>query len=262
MQSLPSTWARKASSLERLICRSAEKVITTTSELSQHFKSEYPDLKEKFETITNGFDKNPCDFECQGAASRSKISDAKSTSRPLKICHFGTVYGARNPFPLLYAVKELVAQENVTSNQIRITFFGRWDVPNEDKQTLQELEERNLISRIPQIPHGECLDEMARTDFLLILQPDSPLQIPGKIYEYLSLKIPILVIGDKGATASLVKRYQLGFCCPNDVHALKEILFKIVTQHEPIPPPSKSVVPEFHYQSLTKQLANVLNSVC
>ena len=103
---------------------------------------------------------------------------------------------------------------------------------------------------------------MARADLLLIFQPGFPLQIPGKIYEYIASRRPLLIIGGEGATGNLVERYRLGACCLNQVAAIKSLLLKFINGQIDIVPPMDADVDRFHYRSLTGELANILDSVC
>ena len=102
---------------------------------------------------------------------------------------------------------------------------------------------------------------MKGANVLLVVQPESPLQIPGKIYEYIAMGRPLLLIGGEGATANLVQRYHLGASCPNSIGGVKRLLRGIVEGTETIPVPDQEQVKRFEYQSLTGELAVLLDAV-
>jgi len=195
----------------------------------------------------------------QGACDEGR-SDQKR-ERAFEICHFGTVYGTRSPIALLQAMEGLASNGLLTDSHLRVRFVGAWDVDDPVCQGLaKSLEERGLLRREPPIPHRQCLEQIARADFLLVLQQNFPLQIPAKIYEYIVAKRPLLVIGGEGATANLVRRNQLGQCCPNRVEDIKDMLKKILVGVLHAHLPSRERVESFSYQVLTKRLADLFDA--
>ena len=108
---------------------------------------------------------------------------------------------------------------------IRLRFVGGWDPLTKSVSDWQSsLEQHGFLRREPAISHSLCLAEMKRSSVLLVLQPDSPLQVPAKIYEYVATGRPLLLIGGEGATANLVNRHALGVSSPNQVESIKALL--------------------------------------
>jgi hypothetical protein len=181
----------------------------------------------------------------------------------LELCHFGTVYGKRNPLPLLQAIKELSEENRIEPGQLRVRFVGAWECMDDPCEALaQELEKQGVIQREPPVPHETCLQQMALAKILLILQPAYPLQIPGKIYEYIATGRPLLVIGGEGATARLVEQHRLGRCCSNQVLEIKELLWRLITGQTRIEPPQPADTARFDYPILAGELACVLDAIC
>jgi len=72
---------------------------------------------------------------------------------------------------------------------------------------------------------------MAKSHVLLLLAPDQPLQIPGKLYEYMGLRSIILAVCGTGATANMLADYEYAVIVANDsVKAMKDALLKTI-QH-------------------------------
>ena len=94
---------------------------------------------------------------------------------------------------------------------------------------------------------------------LLALQPSSPLQIPGKVYEYVATGRPLVVVGGEGATAALVNKHDLGACWPNRVGDLKNVILELV-KCSTLRPPSGAARAHFHYRALTRRLATCLDA--
>jgi hypothetical protein len=237
----------RARRLERRICRRATSVVANTEQLRDQFASDYPEMADKFVTITNGF----------GSTAASLPGAARTADGPLEIAHFGTVYGERNPLPLLQAVDRLHKSGRLRPGQLRLRFLGAWQVADPECNRLAaDLQAAGLMTREAPVPHAACMSMMQQSDVLLALQPGYPLQVPAKIYEYISTRRPLLVVGGEGATAALVRSHALGRCCPNETSALEEVLVRLAGG-EALPVPQAWQIDRFDYLQLTRQLANV-----
>jgi hypothetical protein len=179
----------------------------------------------------------------------------------LEFSHFGTVYGHRSPLALFQAVHALMSEGALDHTRLTLRFIGVWDVDDLTcNQLAKSLEERGVLQRVPPIPHQACLKEMAKSDVLLILQPDYPLQVPAKIYEYMTAGRPLFVLGGEGATANLVHRYRLGRCCPNRMSEAKRTLMELMNDRTSLTPPSPADTEQFNYAVLSKRLADLLDN--
>lgn len=152
-------WAKR---LEREVCSEASLVITTTEELRDQLAQDYPELPDRFVTITNGFDD-------------ARLIGGSPASGRFELCHFGTVYAARAPLNLLRAVETLADEGRLDRSSFRLRFVGTWDVTSSACNALAErLAERGLVTREAPIPHEQCLADMQRASALLVLQSGFP----------------------------------------------------------------------------------------
>ena len=249
---------QKARQLERAVCMAASRVVVNTEELRQKFCIDHPELEQKCVAITNGFDGNA--LRRTGHDEYLRDPENKPV---LDLSHFGTVYGNRNPLPLFQAVTELLEANLIQAHQLRLRFVGLWEVADDRCEALMRaLEKRGVVRREAPLSREKYLEELAQSSLLLVLQADFPLQIPAKLYEYVASRRPILVIGNEGATANLVNRHRLGRCCPNDVSAIKELLWSLIQGHTQIKSPPQTEITQFHYRVLTGKLASVLDQAC
>ncbi len=243
----------KLRSLEQSVIAASSKVVVNTAELRDQFIIDYAADKDKFITITNGFDVK---------VSGNGYILVQGMSSGIELSHFGSIYGNRNPSALFQAIVELMDENRMSSGQLRIRLVGEWDLTDANCEALAvNLEKNGFLKREPRIPHETYLREMACAQYLLLLQPDYPLQIPAKIYEYISVARPIVVIGGEGATATLIQRHRLGECCPNCVPAIKAFLMRLISGELRIQPPRPESTDSFHYRTLTRQLAEVFDDV-
>jgi glycosyltransferase involved in cell wall biosynthesis len=250
-----TAWAeRKAQQVEDALIRSSALVIANTEESREQLASGYPDSAAKMRTITNGFD--PELFQ--------QAATATGIARPLELCHFGSLYGQRRPLHLLRALNELsVRYGPALRERLRLRLIGSWEIEHQETNTLAEsLERAGVISREPSIPHAECLNAMRRAAVLLVLQPSSPVQIPGKLYEYVASGRPILLVGGDGATEALVERHRLGWRTRDEQGEIVSTLTALIERPEALPTPSTDQILRFDYGRLTARLAAELNAVC
>jgi hypothetical protein len=257
--SFSTQWlTKKSRMIEAQVCRAAGHVIANTEELRDRLVAEYPELRDRCSWIPNGFDRDvfPSDQVIAG------ISDVASISGGYELCHFGTVYGKRTPHILLRAMWEMFRDGDLKPEAIRLRFVGGWDTTDREcEQYAVNLEQQGFLRREPAISHSQCLSEMKRSSVLLVLQPDSPLQVPGKMYEYVATGRPLLLIGGEGATANLVNRHALGISSPNRLANIKGLLSELATGKQKLVPPDATRVNRFEYRSLTGELVKILNAV-
>ena len=257
--SFSSQWlTKKSRRTEAQVCQAASHIIANTEELRDRLVAEYPELRDRCSWIPNGFDRDV--FPAEPAIAGKP--DVTSISGGYELCHFGTVYGKRTPRVLLRAMWEMFRDGELKPEAIRLRFVGGWDTTDREcEQYAVNLEQQGFLRREPAISHSQCLQEMKRSSVLLVLQPDSPLQVPGKIYEYVATGRPLLLIGGEGATANLVRRHALGISSPNEIASIKILLNDLATGKQKLVPPAPARVNRFDYRSLTGELAAVLDAV-
>tara|TARA_R110001592_G_scaffold126336_1_gene337489 strand:- start:123357 stop:124715 length:1359 start_codon:yes stop_codon:yes gene_type:complete len=247
--------AKKAQKLEREIVSRANRVIANTEELRMAFVEDYPEFATKFVSITNGF--NDILLQ-QDETEKAAVKKQAAT----ELCHFGSVYELRKPLQLLQSVDQLLTEGALVPGDLKIRFIGNWLVESPDcNRLVEELEAKGLVTREPPLSHENYLTEMRQADNLLILQQDFPLQIPGKIYEYISSGRPLVVVGGEGATANLIQRHSLGAAFPNRVDDLKVHLIELVRNGNEFKAVDISQIDNFNYSALTAKLADVFDQL-
>ncbi|MFO0772377.1 MAG: glycosyltransferase [Nitrospiraceae bacterium] len=246
----------RAHRLEERLFRLASRVVANTEELKQEFAVQFPALAQKVVCIPNGYDR-----EIVGAGESVAQNFASSEESGYEFCHFGTVYGRRTPKALFKAVLTLFQNHAIAPKQIKMRFVGGWDVADvECNRFAEELEAHGFLKREPAVAHDACMREMSRSNTLLVLQPDSPMQIPAKIYEYVATGRPLLLVGGEGATANLVRRHSLGLDTPNDAVAIRALLEDLAGGQRRLMPPSAKEIARFDYHQLAGELSSVLDA--
>ena len=243
--------------LERAVCRAASHVVLNTVELRDRFAADYPEMRSKFVAVSNGFDDDDSDGsdspEAEGVACAPPVS--------VDLWHFGTIYGKRSPEALLRAAANAIDGGRIAAARIRVHFVGDWELADgaPASRLARRLGASGVVVREAPVPHFQCLALMRRAPALLVIQPESPLQVPAKIFEYVATRRPMLVVGGEGATASLVRRHALGCPVPNDAEAIEALLVRLANGDALAAPPPGATT-QFTYRTLTAQLAAVLDA--
>jgi glycosyltransferase involved in cell wall biosynthesis len=240
--------------IEKTVVHSADRVILNTQPLHQDFCSYYDSVEqEKFVTITNGIDANDI---------RSLNGLRKRTIGPFVITHGGSLYRKRDPRPFLNAVSELLKEKAITEDELLIRFVGNVDPKFDMHGWVRQLGLEAVVRIEPPIPHDQYLQLLSSSDLLLLIQPDTDLQIPSKLFEYMAVGRPILALAHHGATMDVVKGYQRGRTV--DPYNVKEIETAMLSFIEDRASPDQDAAIgnrpclAFSAESLSKELDRVL----
>lgn len=173
--------------LELKVLQHANEVVTVSETWAAEFQLIY---NREYKVITNGFDED--DF---------KSITAKKSNETFVISHFGLINDFRNPKNFWKALKEVS-----TDKKIVVRLYGMIEHSIVDFIKADEVLNR-IIDIRPSISHKDVLNAYAESDLLLLLFNDSKNakgHIPGKLFEYLASKRPILAIGSKEGDASKI----------------------------------------------------------
>ncbi len=244
--------------LEAMVIRRADRVIANTKQLAHEFAKRYPQHQAKLVTITNGYD--PADFDDLHPATNRSVN-----GRPLTLAHTGTFFRKRNPVNFLKGLSQSIERGLIPKDGIEVNFIGRgldnFDIPN----LIEELNLTDTVALCGYKPHPECLAAQRDSDVLLVIQPDTQLQVPAKLYEYVRIGRPTLALTVDGATSDLIRTHQLGYVADADnIDAICEALTELYQQYRLKALPTRlasNSVEEFDVRHLTGQLAEQLNEV-
>ena len=194
--------------------------LTTTTELAKEtLQGIHPD--KKITTVVSGFD--PQDFE--------KTKQTKNSEK-LTLMYAGSLYsGKRDPSILFDAIGQLISENKIDSDNITVDFYG-------DETNLRELSQKygitdnvNIHGRITQ---SEVLKHQMNSDVLLLISwmnESEKMFIPGKVYDCIGCRKPILSIGYKeGSLKDLIDKTNIGYHVSN-VEDCKKAIYDYYTKY-------------------------------
>jgi glycosyltransferase involved in cell wall biosynthesis len=243
--------------MEKLVLTTADYIIVTTEPMRLKLVEKYPFIREKIETITNGFD--PEDFD---GLTR------KDNKEKFTITYTGYLYGLRTGKYFFTALKELLEEKTELRSKIQVLFAGP-----PSKQVALFIEERglqNVVKLLGYRSHRESLQLMANSDVLLLIiaaeesydEKTGPLMTPGKMFEYLGAKKPILALIPQGIAAELIRSTKTGVIVPpKNTSSIKQAIFKLFQDWKKGNLVIESNVFEYDRKVLTAKLAKVFQHV-
>ena len=194
----------KGKEIDEQVVKSADQFIFTTNNTADVYLKEYPFLDQsKVTIIPNGYnEKNFNGFMID------RVSEVEPVNKnTFTILHSGFLYaGGRSIDALIMALVELKKESVELFNAYCFVFRGA-SLDSDNKLLLKKYSLENKIVFVPSISYEESIGEMFSADALLVLQGEVfNNQIPGKLYEYIRAKKPIIALAHKdGATAQLCK---------------------------------------------------------
>ncbi len=188
---------RRHKRLEKQVLIKADKVVSVSQNWSNDLKNIY---NREYNIITNGFD--PDDFQNFPEFNYDYFS----------ITHLGSLNADRNPHELWKVLGELIKENKFFGAKLRIRLIGQADISVSESLSKNGLS--NFVEKTGFLPHRQALKLAAQSAILLLPINNTPNQmgiIPGKLFEYLALKRPILAIGpEKGDTAQIIEKTNSG----------------------------------------------------
>jgi len=205
--------------MERVMLQKASRISCLSTGIAARITEMYADvLPIKPQVHYNFFD--PDEFLAAGPAPQKP--DA------FTISYVGTMYLSRNPEMFFRGLQMFIARNQISPKQLRFRWLG-FIVGIAD---LQAMIHRNgiepYIDFLGQIPHGDALNELRRSHVSLVIQsPDDKIHIPGKIFEAMGARVPLLAIANPCEVTSIIERTHAGLHCPYDSNAVADAIEKL-----------------------------------
>jgi glycosyltransferase involved in cell wall biosynthesis len=191
--------------LERAVARKADALIANTDAAKSGLLQRFPEFAGKIHSIWNGFDPEERILPLPVAAGDRRI-----------LTHTGELYDGRRVTPILESISRLIASGRLSSQRIRVRLIGSTSegmLP--DVEFLRRAHAEGWLDLITErIPRREALHAAQSSDSLLLLQPQSATQVPGKLFEYLQIGRPILAFVQRNSPAErLLERSGVPYRC-------------------------------------------------
>jgi glycosyltransferase involved in cell wall biosynthesis len=242
---LSSFAQKKHKTLEATVLQTADELLVTSLKTKTLF-SELTSTP--ISVLTNGFD-----FE---------ISSGTPLDSKFTLSHIGSLFEGRNPSVLWKVLSGLIKESEDFAKTFQLNLIG--SVSTEVLDTLCSYGLENYISNLGYVSHNDVLEYQRKTQLLLLIEEDSKETeyiIPGKLFEYMASKRPIIAIGPESSDvqAILNQTYSGTYFRYDEAVALRKLLLQHFEAYkdQQLKVDSKGL-DAYSRKSLTQQLAHKL----
>lgn len=215
---------RQYREIEAAIAAQATAIVTISPAISAYFERLYS-LKNVF-TIPNGYDE-------EITPVRSAKTDL--AAGPLHVVHAGKIAlsdSTRSLQPLVAAVELLWQADQALPQKLQLHFVGQLSAG--EMRSLAGLRRAGIVRIHGAHEHAFSLAIQQQADLcLLITSAARPGIAPGKLFEYLALRKPILALDDGTYAGEIIQATESGRIVPaGDVRAIAAVLGKMIADNE------------------------------
>lgn len=258
--SSPNRWflpAKVDKAMEHSVFRESDFVEAAWLGIIKDAINKFPKLDSgKFIHVPNGYDSN--DFP-EYENKRNEV---------FTITYTGSMYGRRNPDSLFKAINILINNNKLDPKNIKLKFIGRFGAEVEDMFKKSGLEDSLEIHGY--MSHGESVKHLLESDALLLVVDESKESeeiVPGKVYEYIGVKRPILAIApNRSAISELLLETGSGKVAhQSEIDKIAENFLEYFTKwqnSEEIFSPNLDKVNSYERRNAAKKLSELLNKIC
>jgi glycosyltransferase involved in cell wall biosynthesis len=241
--------------LERAVLASADAVISVSDGVGRGLRTKA--AIRRYETIPNGYD--PADIPEVAAPPRR--------DNRFVIAHVGTLSGQQHAPGLVRALARLAEADPAWGERLDVRFVGHVDAA-----ILAAFREAGLgeaVTQIPYVPHAEAIRHMRAADLLMVSVQrvvHNEGVTPAKMFEYLSLGIPVLGLAPPdGDLARILRETGGGRTFDHeDTDGIAAFIVRPaarVARGDPPPPPDPVALEAYDRRALTGRLAGLFDSL-
>jgi len=185
--------------MEASVLDAASRVVAVSPLVQEDFRQM---TSTEVELITNGFD----------AEDFAKYPENAGQGGKFTLLHAGLFASDGNPLTLWDALKEIVESDPEFADRFSLTLCGKTDTKVLDSICAAGLDD--FLDNLDYLPHNEVVEQMKNASVLMLplrREPEYRATLPGKLFEYLASRRPVLGIGQTdGAMASILKTTGAG----------------------------------------------------
>jgi glycosyltransferase involved in cell wall biosynthesis len=242
--------------LEARVFRQASAVIANVEGAAEMWRKLYPRAARKLHVIPNGFD--PED------APRAREIPPRSQKL---IVHAGGLYHGRNPNIIVEALARLRARGLPEAATAKILLVGSIDAKTGLNQALYEKGQREgWLELRPPVTRDESQRLMEEADGLLLVQPQSDVQVPGKLFEYICIGRPVLALVPRNsAVEQILQESKIPNACiyaDDGTGAADQKLMEFLRLPNAVSEASEWFRANFNAEEQTRRLAEIIDGLC
>jgi glycosyltransferase involved in cell wall biosynthesis len=205
---------------ERFVLRTASCIVVVTDVMRASMIEAWPSIAGKVRLIYNGYDSDDVD---------SIPLDRSASAEVIRIGYFGSVYRGRESH-LASFLRAVRAWNEAPDGRRPIRFVCRGPSPDVVVSLSAEAGCAMHVDSGPVVPYRQALQLMGEMDVLLILGSEHHgYSLPGKLFEYIGARRPVLGLTPPGALSTFLTRHGVGVPVASSevsdiLHALDDLM--------------------------------------
>lgn len=235
--------------------KAADRIIVTNRKIKEKLLNTYPFLTfEDVVIISHGYDKD--DFD--------KIEAQPKPLNKMVLMYSGIFMVYNTPAYFLKAFKQLTIERPDIASNIELHFVGF--LRKENQKLIRKLSLQSFVKDHGYVNHDESIAKLKSADVLWFMvgrRRNIDAIMPGKVYEYIGAKKPILACVPDGAAKMAVEETGAGFICsPDNIDEIKNTILKVYQHYNSntLPVPSDEILEKFRRDNLTELLTKQFQS--
>ena len=234
--------------MEEKLLRESDKVLVTNRVAKESMLSTFQFLNfDDIAIVTHGFD--PQDFE--------NVVSEKTTQKMI-LTYSGIFYEKITPAYFLKAFKKLIKERPDVAANIELHFIG--DLRKHNKRLIKKLEIEAYIKEHGYLDHKQVIQKLINSDVLWMMYTkmgNSRAVAPGKLYEYIGTKKPIIASVIDGAAKKNAEDYGASIITkPDDIDEIKNAILQMYEHYKngTLPVPEQEIVDRYNRIYITEKL--------
>lgn len=256
---LPEWRKRLELRIEKRLLKAADVIVTVSEPKTAYMQRLHPDLKARWETLTNGYD-----TDIYSNRERTR----KLGQGTIEFVYTGRLFKNRRGYAFAEALGRIHKTDPRQVENIRVRILG--GVEADIRARYDEILARHGIAHLydfaGDVSYSAAMDAQINCDYLLLIVDTGETSdgvIPGKLFEYVAARRPIFALCDPGATQQIIERAGLGKAVPAESIDACEIMLREWLAR---PAPEKmeadnDYLSQFDRREITRRLAALLDEV-
>lgn len=237
----------KHKQLEKEVLNYADSIVVT----SENTKQDFLKLTNKpIYVVTNGYEENDL---------------IPNLDTKFSLVHIGSLLSNRNPEILWQALSEIIQEHETIASDIEIKFVGV--VGDEIINNIHKYQLEGFTINVGYVSHSEALQLQKNAILLLMIEMDTSETkaiIPGKLFEYLAAKRPIIALGPEGSdVVEILKETKTGdYFLYTEKEKLKEHILACYQKYkEGLLQVNSKQISKYSRKALTQAMSEILLSL-
>ena len=241
---------RLDNAMARIVIKRSSVIIATSPSVKRSLEAGYGAPSRKIHLVPNG-------FEPSGYTAKFGTAD----SERFTIVHTGRFYGKRVPTPALQAVDSVLKKRPDLEQRLLIRLIGTFDEAS--AAAVRPFSSRPWLELVKPLPHADAMREQADADLLLLIPGEQSMSMPGKIFEYLRARRPILCLASQDSdAAALLSDLDTGSVIdPEDQDGIGRFILEALLRGRQEEQASDERLDAYYWDNVVGQMVAVLESL-